>query len=210
MLMRFGTLLLAAMSGLAIGLVSYNAPAFKTSLRVTGPSGDWRISPGSLHYNSTRYTAAMARIFLDAAPIQIDGNLIEDPYLAVERAKTMATKAETLLLESLRLSPSDARVWADLAWARLLREDIVGAQAALELSWKLAPRDLDLAIRRLDAISVLQGAYSATVKADFGVDQAAQDMRTIVRHRPAILDTYIEVSPFLAELALSRGIAPPA
>lgn len=188
--------------------VMMGAPALNPSLRVAGPSGDWRVADGAALHDRPEYLSRVAGQFQDADRRSAASDLSDDPERLADLVRADGERSEALLLESLSLAPADAGTWAALAWSRLMQGNAPAAHEALVRSWALAPHDVPSATSRLAAADLIATAYPAAgLEADL-LAGVTGDLRTLARHRRATLRAYLAGSDYLAGIARDAGIAP--
>jgi O-antigen ligase len=138
---------------------------------------------------ATAWRAAGARAWESVRVVQspdlklavLDPVLKRHPYLAeAQRAEGLAwqataarggplasyrlARAEDATLRALRLRPSWAEAWGDLAWTRYLRGDEPGTRAALQRSRALDPTNFPVGLGRADLIARLDGPAAAVAE----------------------------------------------
>jgi hypothetical protein len=151
-------LALLALGGLSFRQIANNAPAFSVDLRIESVFGDWRLPQSEALYDWSEYRFQLGYGYLQgdtAALLSGDDAL---PELAALEAN--AERAEELFRTSLTGAPGRASAWTSLGWAHLLQGRPDAAEAALRISWELAPFNVAEAPERLaiaEALDALSG-----------------------------------------------------
>jgi tetratricopeptide (TPR) repeat protein len=150
------SILVLSIALIAMRLALAGAPAVDRSARQDGAFGDWRVPDGRALYLAPNYLYQLGYGYLQADAMASRVTEPPDEVADTATAQRRARRAEALFEESLRLAPASARTWAALAWARALHGDVEGAEAALVVSWAIAPWSGNLAAERFALAEVLQ------------------------------------------------------
>jgi len=144
-----GSLLLLAICLASIGLALRGAPAVDATARTPGVFGDWRVPDGAALYSAPDYLFQLGFGYLQADAVASAETEGPEELASEALMQERVLVSRTLLMDSLRLAPADARTWTSLAWADALLGDVNGARSALAVSWQLAPFSQTLAPQRL-------------------------------------------------------------
>lgn len=149
-------LALLAIGVIAMRVVTAQAPALREELQVEGITGDTRLRNLSAMYDAGSYLFQMGVGYLNADVLSFAGLEAPDTVASFETAAERLFRAETLLEASLRRDPANAHAWLAYAQSVAARGAFDIAEAATVTSWRQAPTNSDLAVRRLYLIETFR------------------------------------------------------
>tara|TARA_R110002049_G_scaffold23781_3_gene84427 strand:+ start:30732 stop:31301 length:570 start_codon:yes stop_codon:yes gene_type:complete len=130
-------------------------PAFNPKMLSDTVIGDGRVPTREAMYDPGSYDFERGFGYLMADALISGDTESRSETAPGELAIQRAQLAQVALDKALRADPGNAHAWAALAWARIRQGDEGGATDALNVSWNIAPYNLNLARTRLDLASVL-------------------------------------------------------
>jgi hypothetical protein len=167
-----------ALGGVAAFQVAANAPAFTTALRTQSVLGDWRVPASDALYDRSAYDFHLGYGYLrsDAAFLLLGEEALPDPAVLEENA----ARAEALFTRSIDAAPGRVDAWTSLAWAHLLQGEVEAAEAALRVSWELAPFNMSEASERLSLVDALDATSVPGWRSDVTAeDRIDGDLRVL-------------------------------
>lgn len=164
-----------------VGAVSFQtmarqAPAFSDDLLIEGVVGNDRLPNLPAMYDHGSYLFQTGYGYLQANVLVLAGIAVDGDVVA-----SRGEKAETLLLDSLRLDPANAHAWLAYAQAAATAGKIDQARRALVTSWQLAPTTPQIAATRLPLIEAIRTVIGEPTAHDEIRDA---DQGVLAYHRP--------------------------
>ena len=184
---------LSALALFALGLIAFRAmaaqaPAFNEDLKVTGITGDTRLSSPTDMYDRGDYLFQMGYGYVMADALTFAGIEAPTEVASLQTARERFERARDLLAESLRQDPADTFTWLYYAQTLSALNNVAGTQMALEMSWRQGPNTHPLAHRRLSLATFLREQRSDP---DLYETEVEADRKSLETYNPRLLEQYL-------------------